>query len=136
VSRDLLLQVFSRIIFPQAPENKIRGISNFFENSRRYTLVYSGAWVNLIHEKTCCRKSRGTTSLSGDQGKSGSKTLAVPDHPVLGPLVDGIVVGGKGGEGDGGQEGDICVLKHKTSLSVLLHTSRHEIKERDVQGLK
>ncbi len=36
VSRDFLLQVFSWITFPQAPDNNIRIISNFFENSRRY----------------------------------------------------------------------------------------------------
>ncbi len=39
VSRDFLLQVFSWITFPQAPENNIRVISNFFENSRRYSQV-------------------------------------------------------------------------------------------------
>ncbi len=39
VSRDFLLQVFSWIIFPQAPDNKIRVISNFSENSRRYSFV-------------------------------------------------------------------------------------------------
>ncbi len=98
---------------------EFRFFSKIREDIRWYTQGLRG---KLIHEKKLkSRKSRGTVPLS-DQGKSGSKTLAVPDHPVLGPLVDGIVVGGKGGEGDGGQEGDICVLKHKTSSSVLLHT--------------
>jgi hypothetical protein len=32
-------QVFSCLIFPQVPENNIRVISNFFENSRRYFQV-------------------------------------------------------------------------------------------------
>ncbi len=39
VSWDFLLQVFSWITFPQAPDNNIRIISNFFENSRRYSQV-------------------------------------------------------------------------------------------------
>ncbi len=39
VSRDFLLQVFSWITFPQAPDYNIRIISNFFENSRRYLQV-------------------------------------------------------------------------------------------------
>ncbi len=39
VSRDFLLQVFSWITFPQAPDKNIRIISNFFENSRRYSQV-------------------------------------------------------------------------------------------------
>ncbi len=39
MSRDFLLQVFSWITFPQAPENSIRVISNFFENLRRYSQV-------------------------------------------------------------------------------------------------
>ncbi len=38
VSRDFLLQVFSWITFP-APENNIRVISNFFENSWRHSQV-------------------------------------------------------------------------------------------------
>jgi hypothetical protein len=37
VSRDFLLQVFFMNHFPQAPENNVRVISNFFENSRRYS---------------------------------------------------------------------------------------------------
>jgi hypothetical protein len=39
VSRDFLLQVFSWITVPQAPDNNIKIISNFFENSRRYSQV-------------------------------------------------------------------------------------------------
>jgi hypothetical protein len=39
VSRDFLLQVFFMIHLPQAPDNNIRIISNFFENSRRYSKV-------------------------------------------------------------------------------------------------
>ncbi len=39
VSRDFLLQVFSWITFPQAPENNIRVISNFSENLLRYSQV-------------------------------------------------------------------------------------------------
>ena len=39
VSRDFLLQVFSWFIFPQDPENNIRVIQNFFENSQRYSQV-------------------------------------------------------------------------------------------------
>jgi hypothetical protein len=35
VSQNFLFQVFSWITFPHAPENNIRVISNFFENSRR-----------------------------------------------------------------------------------------------------
>ncbi len=38
MSQDLL-QVFLLIIFPQTPENNIRIISNFFENSPRYSQV-------------------------------------------------------------------------------------------------
>ncbi len=37
MSRDFLLLVFSRISFPPALEYTIRTISNFFENSRRYS---------------------------------------------------------------------------------------------------
>ncbi len=37
VSRDCLHLVFSWISFPQAPEYTIRAVSNFFENSRRYS---------------------------------------------------------------------------------------------------
>ncbi len=36
VSQDFLIQFFSWIIFPQAPENNKRTISNFFFNSQRY----------------------------------------------------------------------------------------------------
>jgi hypothetical protein len=84
--------------FPPSPEYPIRAVSNFFENSGRYSqvkmhhryqrhrwqicprcqrhrrqfskkfetdlMVYSGAWGKLIHEKTRCRKSRDTVSLS------------------------------------------------------------------------
>ncbi len=39
VSRDFLLLVFSSISFPPAPEYPIRTVSNFFENSRRYSQV-------------------------------------------------------------------------------------------------
>jgi hypothetical protein len=39
VSQDFLLQVFSWIIFPQAPEHNIRVISVFLENSWRYSQV-------------------------------------------------------------------------------------------------
>ncbi len=39
VLRDFLLQVFSWFTLPQAPENNIRVISKFFENSRRYSQV-------------------------------------------------------------------------------------------------
>jgi hypothetical protein len=39
VSGDFLLQVFLWITFPQAPDNNIRIISNFFENSWRYSQV-------------------------------------------------------------------------------------------------
>jgi hypothetical protein len=37
VSRDFLLQVFSRTIFPQALENNFMVIPNFFENLRKYS---------------------------------------------------------------------------------------------------
>ncbi len=37
VSRDFFFWFFSWISFPQAPENTIRPVSNFFENSRRYS---------------------------------------------------------------------------------------------------
>ncbi len=37
VSRDFLLLVFFMNQFPQAPEYTIRAVSNFFENSRRYS---------------------------------------------------------------------------------------------------
>ncbi len=37
VSRDFLLLVFSWISFPQDPEYTIRAVSNFFENSWRYS---------------------------------------------------------------------------------------------------
>ncbi len=37
VSRDFLLLVFSRTSFPQASDYTIRAVSNFFENSRRYS---------------------------------------------------------------------------------------------------
>ncbi len=39
VSRDFLLQVFFMNHLPQAPDNIIRIISNFFENLRRYLQV-------------------------------------------------------------------------------------------------
>ena len=39
VSRDFCFWFFSRISFPPAPEYPIRTISNFFENSRRYSQV-------------------------------------------------------------------------------------------------
>ncbi len=39
MSRDFLLQVFSWMDFPQAPENNVRVISIFFENSQRYSQV-------------------------------------------------------------------------------------------------
>jgi hypothetical protein len=39
VSRDFLLQVFFMNHLPHAPDNNIRIISNFFENSRRYSQV-------------------------------------------------------------------------------------------------
>ncbi len=39
VSRDFLLHSFSWIIILQVPENNSRVISNFFENSRRYSQV-------------------------------------------------------------------------------------------------
>ncbi len=50
VSRDFLLQVFW-IIFPQALENNRRVISNFFENSRRYSQgkVHQRYRVSLTH---------------------------------------------------------------------------------------
>ncbi len=37
VSRDFRLQVFFMIQFPPAPEYPFRTVSNFFENSRRYS---------------------------------------------------------------------------------------------------
>ncbi len=37
VSRDFRLLVFSWISFPQTPEYTIRAVSNFFQNSRRYS---------------------------------------------------------------------------------------------------
>ncbi len=37
VSRDFSLLVFSSISFPPAPEYPIKTVSNFFENSRRYS---------------------------------------------------------------------------------------------------
>jgi hypothetical protein len=39
VTRFVCFRFFSRIIFPQAPENNVRLISIFFENSRRYSQV-------------------------------------------------------------------------------------------------
>ncbi len=39
VSRDFLLLVFLWISFPPAPEYPIKTVSNFFENSRRYSQV-------------------------------------------------------------------------------------------------
>jgi hypothetical protein len=39
VSQDFFSGFFSRITIPQAPDNNIRIISNFFENSRRYSQV-------------------------------------------------------------------------------------------------
>jgi hypothetical protein len=39
VSREFLLLVFLWISFPPAPEYPIRAVSNFFENSRRYSQV-------------------------------------------------------------------------------------------------
>ncbi len=44
VSRDFLLQVFSCIIFPKAPEYNIRIILNFFKNSQRYSQVKVHHW--------------------------------------------------------------------------------------------
>jgi hypothetical protein len=42
VSRDFWLQIFSRIIFPQVPENNTRLISNFFKISWRYSRCTTG----------------------------------------------------------------------------------------------
>ncbi len=39
MSRDFILLVFSWISFPPGPEYCIRTVSNFFENSRRYSQV-------------------------------------------------------------------------------------------------
>jgi hypothetical protein len=44
VSRDFSFWIFSRIIFPQAPENNISVISNFFEYSWRYLQVKVHHW--------------------------------------------------------------------------------------------
>ncbi len=40
---------FSSITFPQGPENNIRVISNFFENSRRYSQVKVQVKVQICH---------------------------------------------------------------------------------------
>ncbi len=42
VSRDFLLLVFFMNQFPQGPEYTIRAVSNFFENSRRYSQLKVG----------------------------------------------------------------------------------------------
>ncbi len=84
--RDFMSLFFAWISFPPAPEYSIRTVSNFFENSRRYSqvkvhhryqrhrwqkyetalMVYSGAWAwgKLIHEKFRSRKSHDTVPLS------------------------------------------------------------------------
>ncbi len=44
VSRDFLLMVFFMNQFPPAPEYSVRTVSNFFENSRRYSQVKVHHW--------------------------------------------------------------------------------------------
>ncbi len=46
---------FSRIIFPQAPENNIRFITNFFKHSRRYSQVKVRHWYKLHLWQSCLR---------------------------------------------------------------------------------
>ncbi len=64
MSWDFLLQVLSWIIFPQASEKNIRIISNFFENSRRYSQVNGHQrhrWQGVSSLILC--PSRGTVPL-------------------------------------------------------------------------
>ncbi len=58
VSRDFLLQVFSWITFPQAPDNNIRIFSNFYENSRRYSQVKVHRRYQQHRRRICHRYQR------------------------------------------------------------------------------
>jgi hypothetical protein len=55
VSRDFLLLVFSWSSFPQAPEYTIRAVSNFFENSRRYSQLKVDHRCQQYQQQICRR---------------------------------------------------------------------------------
>jgi hypothetical protein len=60
VSRDFRLLFFSWIRFPQASEYTIRAVSNFFENSRRYSqfkVHHRCRWHRLQRDKIFNHKS-------------------------------------------------------------------------------
>ncbi len=62
VSRDFLLQVFFMNHLPQAPENNIRIISIFFENSRRYSQV-------KVHHRCQRHGGKFATNVNDTGGK-------------------------------------------------------------------
>ncbi len=51
--RDFLLQIFSWISFPPAPDYSIKTVSNFFENSWRYSQVKMHHWYQLHRWQIC-----------------------------------------------------------------------------------
>jgi hypothetical protein len=53
---------FSWISFPQAPDYTIRAVSNFFENSRRYSQLQVHHW--FMQKKNRSKKSRDTVPLN------------------------------------------------------------------------
>jgi hypothetical protein len=91
VSQDFLLQVFSLITFPKAPDNNIRINSNFFGNSRRYSQV-------KVHHQ--CQRHRWQICHPGVNDTGGillpvSKTLAANLPPVSTTPAANITTGGK-----------------------------------------
>jgi hypothetical protein len=94
VPRDFLLQVFFINHLPQAPVNNIRIISNFFENSGRYSQVKVHHRVylalgKLIHEKNqTSKKSQGTVPL-----RNHVKLITLVLHERLGMLETFLLLG-------------------------------------------
>ncbi len=58
VSRDFLLLVFFVNQFPQAPEYTIGAVSNFFENSRRYSQLKVDHWYQRHRQQNYRRYQR------------------------------------------------------------------------------
>jgi hypothetical protein len=61
MSRDFLLLVFFMNRFPQAPEYTIRAVSNFFENSRRYSQLK----VDHRYQRHRCKFASGVNDTGG-----------------------------------------------------------------------
>jgi hypothetical protein len=92
VSRDFLLLVFLWISFPPAPEHPIRTVSNFFENSRRYSQVqmhhrYQRHWWQICqrsqrHRRQTCHRyqlhqRQFATGISNTGGKFATSFASV-----------------------------------------------------------